>query len=58
MQLTVILSETKVLLAGNTLCALSLVGFEEILHFVLNDKARVNTKHSTKKREAPFGTSL
>ena len=34
---SVILSETKDLLAGNTLCALSLVGFEGILHFVQND---------------------
>ena len=35
--LTVILSIAKDPLVGNTLCALSLVGFEEILHFVQND---------------------
>ena len=34
---SVILSNAKDLLAGNTLCALSLVGFEGILHFVQND---------------------
>ena len=37
--LTVMLSVAKYPLAGNTLCALSLVGFEEILHFVQNDNA-------------------
>ena len=45
---SVILSETKDLLAGNTLCALSLVGSEEILHFVQNDILVVilsNAKH-------------
>ncbi len=52
--LLVILSNAKDLLAGNTLCALSLVGFEGILHFVQNDKARVNAKHGTKKVGSPF----
>ena len=37
--LTVIMNVTKDPLAGNTLCALSRVGFEEILHFVQNDNA-------------------
>ena len=37
--LTVIMSAAKDPLIGNTLCALSLVGFEEILHFVQNDNA-------------------
>ena len=37
--LTVILSIAKDPLIGNTLCALSLVGFEEILHYVQNDNA-------------------
>ena len=37
--LTVILSIAKDPLAGNTPCAWSLVGFEEILHFVQNDNA-------------------
>ena len=35
--LTVILSAAKDPLVGNTLYAQSLVGFEEILHFVQND---------------------
>ena len=34
---SVILSNAKDLLAGNTLCVLSLVGSEGILHFVQND---------------------
>ena len=34
---SVILSNAKDLLAGNTLCALSLVGSEGILHSVQND---------------------
>ena len=52
--LLVILSNAKDLLAGNTLCALSLVGFEGILHFVQNDKARVTARHGTKKVGSPL----
>ena len=51
---SVILSNAKDLLAGNTLCALSLVGFEGILHFVQNDKARVTARHGTKKVGSPL----
>ena len=42
--LVVILSNAKDLLAGNTLCALSLVGFEGILHFVQNDNSRISLR--------------
>ena len=42
--LFVILSNAKDLLAGNTLCALSLVGSEGILHFVQNDRPTMAQK--------------
>ena len=42
--LFVILSNAKDLLAGNTLCALLLVGFEGILHFVQNDRPTMAQK--------------
>ena len=42
--LVVILSNAKDLLAGNTLCALSLVGYEGILHFVQNDNSRISLR--------------
>ena len=41
---SVILSNAKDLLTGNTLCALSLVGFEGILHFVQNDRPTMAQK--------------